>query len=283
MGARLYLLFALLVAMVLSTASFAAAQSIPTAAAGPAREGVSAELGASVDYLRGNVSMLMLGGTAYGRYRKGPDYAALYAGAGYSEADSVRLQNAMRLLGRYRHTFFPWLAGAGLEVFSHFERSEPRRHAALLQLGLGPTLQLFNSDTFFWSLTVGYAFEYEKFGKLTDPNNAEVVRDARGRPIARGRPLGDAGLSLNSHRAWISSEASYLIAGRVRIAEDFIAMVPLDHCPCDTRIMSETALRVIGTPTFSTQMSLSVLYDAAPGRLVDVLDAIAKSSLIFTF
>lgn len=263
--------------------SSALAQSLPSAAAGPARQGASAELATSLDYFRGNVSMLMIGGTAYGRYRNENQYAALYVGAGYNEAESKRLQNALRALARYRLTVFPWLSGAGIEVFSHFERSEPRRHAALLQVGAGPTLQFLESESLWWNMTVGYAFEYEQFGELTDPNNANVIRDGRGRPIARGRPVSDAGLALNSHRVWIATEISYLIRGRVRIAEDFIAMVPLDHCPCDTRIMSETALRVIGTPYFSTQMSLSVLYDAAPGRLVDVLDAIAKSSLIFTF
>lgn len=277
MRARLYLFVWALVC-----SSHAYAQSLPSAAAGPAREGLSAELATSLDYLRGNTSMLLLGGTAYGRYRKGPDYAAIYVGAGYAEAESARLQNAMRALGRYRHVLFPWLGGAGIEVFSHFERSEPRRHAALFELGLGPTMQWFETDTLWWNTTVGYAFEYEQFGKLTDPNNAGVVRDGMGRPIARGRPVPDGGLALNSHRAWVATEVSYLIRGRVRLAEDFIAMVPLDHCPCDTRIMSETALRVIGTPYFSTQMSLSVLYDAAPARLVDVLDAIVKSSLVFT-
>ena len=284
MGARQYslaLVFALCSVALLSVTAHA--QSLPSAAAGPAVQGFSAELATSLDYFRGNTSMLMLGGTAYGRYRKGPDYAALYAGAGFNTAESTRLQNALRLLGRYRRTLLPFMAGAGIEVFSHFERSEPRRHAALFELGLGPTVQWFDSDKFWWSTTVGYAFEYEKFSFLTDPNNAAVVRDARGRPIASGRPLGDSDLALNAHRAWISTEVSYLIADRVRLAEDFIAMVPLDHCPCDTRIMSETALRVIATPHFSTQMSLSVLYDAAPARLVDVLDAIAKSSLIFTF
>jgi len=284
MGASLYSRrVALLTCLMVSLVRVASAQSIPTAAAGRAVEGLSAELATSLDYLRGNVSILMLGGTAYGRYRNGSDYAALYLGAGYAEAESARLQNAMRALGRYRHTLFPWLSGVGVEVFSHFERSEPRRHEALFELGLGPTVQFFDGEVFSLGTTLGYAFEYEKFSELTDPNNANVVRDGRGRPIARGRPLGDSGLALSSHRAWVSTEVSYLFAGRVRLAEDFIAMVPLDHCPCDTRIMSETALRVIGTPHFSTQLSLSVLYDAAPGRLVGMLDAIARSSLVFTF
>jgi len=259
------------------------AQSLPTAAAGLAPDGLSAELTASVDHFRGNSDLFLLGASGYGRYRGPSDYAALFVSTGYAEAGSQRIFNALRILPRYRHELIDLFEGLGAELFGHYERAEQRRHLALMELGAGVYTQWFQSETFSWNTTIGYAFEYEKFTELTDPNDADVLRDARGRPKARGRPLTDSGIELNSHRAWIATEVSYLIRERVRIAEDLITMVPLDHCPCDTRAFSETAIRVIATPHFAMQTSLSILYDAAPARLVTSIDAIVKGSFVLSF
>lgn len=241
-----------------------------TDVARPKDEGLRLDLLASAELRSGNVSLTSLSEQFWGRYRKSQHYVSLLGAHAFGIQDGDRFLNAARALAQYRYNLLPnLLGGLGPEAIVHYDRDEFRRREHLLNVGLGPYIQVLDTDALRWNVTVAYVFEFEKFAKLTsDTNPSEVVRDSE--------------FELNSHRAWLGTEFGWEIAKRFHVGENLIFQVPLDHCPCDTRVYTTTYLRIYGNDYVGLQTGLSVIYDSRPAIKVQSFDAIARSSLVFS-
>ncbi len=262
-------LFVLSVASVCTPAQRARAQDLTEVAVTPA-QGLKLDLMASAELRAGNVSLTSLSEQLWGRYRHNAHYVSLRGAHAFGVQGGDRYLNAIRGLAQYRYDVLPsLLGGLGPELIVHYDRDEFRRREHLLNLGVGPYIQVFNSEKLRWNLTVAYAFEFEQFAKLTSPiDPTEGTRDSE--------------FKLNSHRAWFGSEFGWEVFEHFHIGEELIIQVPLDHCPCDTRVYSTTYFRVYGNDYVGLQTALTVLYDAGPAISVKLFDAIARSSLVFS-
>ena len=240
-----------------------------TDVSGPADEGLKVDLLGSAELRSGNVNLTTLSEQFWGRYSKGPHYVSLLGAHAYGSQGS-RFMNAARGLAQYRYNVLPsLLGGLGPELILHYDRDEFRRREHLLNAGLGPYIQVLNSDAVRWNVTVAYVFEFEKFAKLTTEDNpSKQVRDSQ--------------FELNAQRAWFATEFGWEIAKRFHVGENLIIQVPLDHCPCDTRVFTTTYLRIYGNDYIGLQTGLTVLYDSRPAINVKSFDAIARSSLVFS-
>jgi hypothetical protein len=239
----------------------------------PVEQGLTLELIGSGELRTGNVRLALLNVQGLGRYTRGQHYAALRVTDSVGAVGGNRFMNAVRGLAQYRYAVLPDLFGGssalGGEAILHYDRDEFRRREHLLNVGLGPYAALFQSDVLRWVITAAYVFEFEEFAKLTSNDDpAEEVRDSQ--------------FSLTGHRGWFASEFGWEIAKRVHLGQDLLFQVPLDHCPCDTRVYSNTYLRIFGNDYAALQTSLSVLYDSRPGIAVKSFDAIVRSSLVVT-
>jgi len=241
-----------------------------TDVARPKDEGLKLDLLGSAELRSGNVNLTSLSEQFWGRYRQKQHYVSLLGTHAFAIQGGERFMNAARALAQYRYNVMPkLLGGLGPEVILHYDRDEFRRREHLLNAGLGPYIQVLDSEKLRWNVTVAYVFEFEKFAKLTSEDNpSKVVRDSE--------------FELNSHRAWFGSEFGWEIAKRFHVGEALIIQVPLDHCPCDTRVYTTTYLRIYGNDYVGLQTGLSVLYDSRPGINVKSFDAIARSSLVFS-
>ncbi len=261
----LFLSSASLLSMVGSTS----AQDLADVPGAP-EQGLKLDLMGSAELRSGNVNITSISEQFWGRYLRDAHYVSLRGIHAFGVQDGDRYLNAIRGLAQYRYDVLPkLLGGLGPELIVHYDRDEFRRREHLLNAGLGPYIQIFANDRLRWNLTVAYVFEFEKFAKLTDPND----------PVKVSR---DSEYELNSHRAWFGTEFAWEIAERFHIGEDLIIQVPLDHCPCDTRVYTTTYLRIYGNDYVGLQTGFSVLYDAGPAINVKLFDAIARSSLVFS-
>ncbi len=237
---------------------------------GPVEDGLAVDLMASAEIRSGNVNFLNLSDQLWARYRQDVHYVSLRTSHSLGEQGGARFMNALRGLAQYRYNLVPqFLGGFGLEAIGMYDRDEFRRREHLLNAGGGAYVQVFDTQALRWNATVGYVFEFEKFARLTSADDpGEEARDSR--------------FELNSHRAWFGSEFGWEIAERVHVGEDLAIQVPLDHCPCDTRVLSTTYLRVYGNDYVGLQTGLTVLYDSRPAITVKSFDAIIRSSLVFS-
>lgn len=233
-------------------------------------QGLKLDLMGSAELRSGNVNLTSLSEQFWGRYLKENHYVSLRGAHAFGIQGGDRFLNSIRVLSQYRYNVLPsLLGGLGPELIVHYDRDEFRRREHLLNVGLGPYVQVFASERLRWNVTVAYVFEFEKFAKLTTEDN----------PVKQER---DSQFELNSHRAWFGSEFGWEIAKRFHIGEELIIQVPLDHCPCDTRVYTTTYFRIYGNDYVGLQTGLSVIYDSRPAISVKSFDAIARSSLVFS-
>jgi hypothetical protein len=236
----------------------------------PPAQGFELDLLGAAELRSGNVRLALLNVQGIGRYTRDQHYASLRITDSFGSLGDDRFMNAVRGLAQYRYAVFPkLLGGLGGEAILHYDRDEFRRRAHLLNAGLGPYASLFQTDTLRWVITAAYVFEFEKFAKLTSPEDpAKEVRDSQ--------------FSLTGHRGWFATEFGWEIAKRVHVGEELLFQVPLDHCPCDTRVLTTTFVRLYGNDYVGLQTSFTVLYDSRPAIDVKSFDAIIRSSLVVT-
>lgn len=232
--------------------------------------GFKLELLGSAELRSGNVRLALLNVQGFGRYTREQHYVSLRITDSFGTVDDERFMNAFRGLAQYRYAVLPkLLGGLGGEAILHYDRDEFRRHEHLMNVGLGPYASFFEDEALRWTVTAAYVFEFEKFAKLTSNDDpSKSVRDSE--------------FSLTGHRAWLATEFGWEISKLVHIGQDLLFQVPLDHCPCDTRVYSTTFVRVFGNDYLALQASLSVLYDSRPAIEVKSFDAIIRSSLVVT-
>jgi len=260
-------------ALAVSAVPFSApvrAQDQAEAAGGAPVDGFRLDLMGSAELRSGNVNVTSVSEQFWGRYLRGAHYVSLRAAHAFGIQGGDRYLNAVRGLAQYRYNVLPsLLEGLGPELIVHYDRDEFRRREHLLNVGFGPYVQVLNTERLRWNVTAAYVFEFEKFARLTSDTD----------PTAQVR---DSEFELNSHRAWIGTEFGWEIAKRFHVGEDLIIQVPLDHCPCDTRVYTTTYLRIYGNDYVGLQTGLSVIYDSRPAINVKSFDAIARSSLVFS-
>jgi len=242
----------------------------------PSEDGLAIDLGLSSELRTGNVTMMLLGTDLAVRYRSGDhELVGSLNGAYAEQGEDGRFMNAIRSLTRYQYTLARdlvgsrWLSATGVSGILHYDRDEFRRREHLMNPGAAGFLGVFAGEDLDWTINLGYVFEFEKFSKVTDPDD----------PTAE---IKDSQYELNSHRAWVGSEFSWDALDWLRLGQSLVATVPLDHCQCDTRYFGGIFVRIRGNEYVAAQITTSVIYDDRPAKNVQGFDARVSNSLVFS-
>ena len=242
----------------------------------PSEEGLAVDLAFAAELRTGNVSTTLLSTDMTLRYRTGDHEVVESLNGVYGEqGEAGRYMNAIRSLTRYQYTLARdltgtrWLPSTGLSGILNYDRDQFRRREHLVNPGVGGFLGVFSGEDLNWTITLGYVFEFEKFSKVTDPEDPSAeIKDSR--------------YELNSHRAWVGSELSWDATDWLRFGQSFVAAVPLDHCQCDTRYYGGFFFRIKGNEYVAAQLTTSVIYDDRPAKNVVGFDARVSNSLVFS-
>ncbi len=250
--------FAIALAIASSTAARAQIVNVQPLLAKEPHPGFAAAVEAAVDWRTGNTDLLLVSGSALGRYHLGRHLVFAYvrgelgkkSGANFIDRDLEHL--------RYRLRVLRFVDG---EAFVQHDRDAFRRLALRAIGGAGPRLQIARSRLVEAAVAVAYMLEYERLREGKEP---------------------DAGRATLAHRLSGYVTLFVRVGERLKIGHTVFVQPRLD-ARRDVRLLSETELLVAATQHVALKNSLTLTFDSQPPVGVSALDTTLKSSIQISF
>ena len=223
------------------------------------REGVSGEVDASADWRSGNTDLLLLSGSATGRYRSGPHLIFALARGEYGRADGDRFASSHLEHLRYRAEVVEPLE---LEAFAQHDRDEFRRLSLRVVGGAGPRLHFVRWAPMDAAFGAAYLLEYEEL----DLDGEEA----------------DAGQTQLNHRLSLYLRVAIRFNDWLGLGYTLYAQPRFDEFE-DVRVLSETELLISAKKYLSFKLSISGAADTDPPEGVEAVDVRRKASIQVSF
>ena len=227
-------------------------------------EGLSGNVKASMARRTGNTNLLQFSGGADVAFVRGIHATTLSVKADYGEkSDEKYLSKVFEHL-RYRYGYSDWLTFEGLlqHQYDAFKRLKFR---GLTGAGVALSWDPIETLGLTWGLT--YLLEYE---------------------VEEGNPIELTAFGDYGHRFSTYLQVALSLAETVTLKSTTFVQ-PLMNDTSDMRLLSENALTVKATDSFSVKLSYIAAYDSAPfepsagSSALANLDTNLKTSLVFTF
>ena len=227
-------------------------------------EGLSGKVNASVAHRSGNTNLVQFSGGVDVAWGRGVHSTTLSARGDYGEkSDEKYLSKVFEHL-RYRYGYNDWLTFEAL-LQHQYDAFKHLKFRGLTGAGMALSWDPLEDLGLTWGLT--YLLEYEV---------------EEGDEIELGS-FGDYG-----HRFSTYLQVALALAEAVSLKSTTFFQ-PLISDASDVRLLSESALNVKATDSFSVKVSYTAAYDSAPFEVGDgeseleKLDTDLKTSLVFTF
>jgi len=245
---------------VLASAASASAQisNVQPLLAKEAEPGLSSAIEGSLDWLTGNLSLVILSGSLITRYRRGRHLVFFLGRADetLNAGNRIRFRHLEHL--RYR---LDVVGPLQVEAFGQIEQDQARRVWPRALVGGGPRVTLVGTEKLDLALAAAYMFEYQHVrvtGELDDGESELVHR-------------------LSTYVVLTVRATSIL-----KFSETFYVQPRFDDAG-DLRMLSETEMLVSITDHLALKSALFVAYDSSPPLSIRKLDTGLKTTLQASF
>jgi hypothetical protein len=217
-------------------------------------DGLTVELGGSVDYKTGNVDLLLARGSLLGLYRSG-DHRIISSSMGEVgiKDDTEFLERVFTHL-RWQCSVNEWLTW---ETYGQVASDEYKSLALRALAGTGGRVELLTGPAVSAAVGLAYMFEHEE-------------------TIGEG---GTEGVTSDNHRASFYVTGKFAVSPLLSLGNTTYYQPRVDAFLDDFRVASETTFNVMLTKKLALSLGWNIGYDSEPPAGAESLDSATRVAL----